>query len=66
MPESDAESPPVPSAQRCRTCDRPAKPEFEPFCSDRCRLLDLGSWLDGDRGIPLGPDESDELDEEPW
>lgn len=22
-------------------------PGFRPFCSDRCRLLDLGAWLDG-------------------
>ncbi|MDG1401761.1 MAG: DNA gyrase inhibitor YacG [Candidatus Binatia bacterium] len=22
-----------------------------PFCSDRCRLADLGSWLEGDYAI---------------
>jgi endogenous inhibitor of DNA gyrase (YacG/DUF329 family) len=21
--------------------------EFRPFCSERCRLADLGQWLDG-------------------
>lgn len=21
---------------------------YFPFCSDRCRLIDLGAWLDGD------------------
>jgi hypothetical protein len=25
---------------------------WRPFCSDRCRLLDLGEWLSGSRGIP--------------
>jgi endogenous inhibitor of DNA gyrase (YacG/DUF329 family) len=23
-----------------------------PFCSDRCRLLDLGKWLGGDYRVP--------------
>lgn len=34
---------------RCPTCESPL-PEGEkipsfPFCSDRCRLVDLGKWL---------------------
>ena len=24
-----------------------------PFCSDRCRLVDLGRWLDEGYGVPL-------------
>ena len=28
-----------------------ALPSF-PFCSDRCRLIDLGRWIDGDYQIP--------------
>ena len=23
-----------------------------PFCSERCRLLDLGKWLDGEYRVP--------------
>lgn len=35
--------------QRCPTCRGPAterdqNPTF-PFCSERCRLIDLGNWL---------------------
>ena len=26
-------------------------PSF-PFCSDRCKLVDLGRWIDGDYAIP--------------
>jgi endogenous inhibitor of DNA gyrase (YacG/DUF329 family) len=26
--------------------------EYFPFCSERCRLVDLGAWLDGDYRIP--------------
>jgi endogenous inhibitor of DNA gyrase (YacG/DUF329 family) len=34
-----------------------------PFCSDRCRLVDLGAWLDGVHRIatPLSEDDSDEV-----
>ena len=34
---------------RCPTCKNPVKnkgPEF-PFCSERCRLIDLGKWASG-------------------
>jgi endogenous inhibitor of DNA gyrase (YacG/DUF329 family) len=27
-----------------------------PFCSERCKLADLGKWLDGDYAIPGEPD----------
>ena len=23
-----------------------------PFCSERCRMLDLGAWLNEERGLP--------------
>jgi hypothetical protein len=25
---------------------------FRPFCSERCRLIDLGAWLSEQRAIP--------------
>lgn len=28
-----------------------AWPSF-PFCTERCRLIDLGRWIDGDYAIP--------------
>ncbi|HXZ32973.1 MAG TPA: DNA gyrase inhibitor YacG [Terriglobales bacterium] len=33
----------------CPTCKKPVRrrdPEF-PFCSERCRLIDLGKWASG-------------------
>jgi uncharacterized protein len=49
---------------RCPTCSRayaiaalPDLPSF-PFCSERCRLIDLGRWIDGAYVIP-GPKSSD-------
>jgi hypothetical protein len=35
---------------------------FFPFCSDRCRLVDLGQWLDGNYRIPVTPDQPDDED----
>jgi endogenous inhibitor of DNA gyrase (YacG/DUF329 family) len=29
-------------------------PSF-PFCTDRCRLVDLGRWIDGRNAIPAAP-----------
>ena len=39
-------------APSCPECGRPADPEHRPFCSARCRQVDLGRWLKGDYAIP--------------
>ncbi|MBL6459227.1 DNA gyrase inhibitor YacG [Belnapia sp. T6] len=41
----------------CPVCGRPADPEgrFRPFCSARCRQVDLGRWLAEDYAIPGEP-----------
>ena len=31
-----------------------------PFCSERCKLIDLGRWLDGKYQIPVVHDDLDE------
>ncbi|MBI4464718.1 MAG: DNA gyrase inhibitor YacG [Acidobacteria bacterium] len=30
----------------CKRSVRPSDPEF-PFCSERCRTMDLGNWASG-------------------
>ena len=44
-----------------------ALPSF-PFCTERCRLVDLGRWIDGAYAIPdkaqPGPDVVPEADDE--
>jgi endogenous inhibitor of DNA gyrase (YacG/DUF329 family) len=40
---------------RCPVCDAAvdlARTPTIPFCSDRCRLIDLGRWLDESYGVP--------------
>ena len=31
-----------------------------PFCSERCKLIDLGRWLDGAYQIPVAPEVEDD------
>ena len=40
---------------RCSICDKSFDPEESPampFCSERCRLIDLRGWLDEEYGLP--------------
>jgi len=38
---------------------------FRPFCSERCKLIDLGAWASGDYNIPSNPeDETDQSGQE--
>jgi endogenous inhibitor of DNA gyrase (YacG/DUF329 family) len=44
---------------------RPVDPAFAPFCSERCKLLDLGHWMDGDYRVPGERVPSDDRDDTP-
>ena len=57
------------TALRCPTCRAlVAKDnEYFPFCSDRCRLIDLGKWASGEYRISspiLDPEVLEGLSEE--
>jgi endogenous inhibitor of DNA gyrase (YacG/DUF329 family) len=53
-----------PQGVKCPTCRREiewSSSPFRPFCSERCRMIDLGAWLSEQRSIagdttPLEPD----------
>ncbi|MBT1443996.1 DNA gyrase inhibitor YacG [Shewanella sp. JM162201] len=34
---------------------------FKPFCSERCKLIDLGDWASEKHAIPVKDDISEEL-----
>lgn len=37
--------------------------KFRPFCSERCKLIDLGDWAEGRYAIPVAaPPEPEELE----
>jgi hypothetical protein len=48
-----------PKGKRCPICGKPASPEWLPFCSPRCRDVDLNRWLSGSYVIP-GSEKDDE------
>jgi uncharacterized protein len=56
----------VPQRLRCPTCQRPIEWSdqfpYRPFCSKRCRLIDLGAWLSEKHAISgdvaEGPDDA--------
>lgn len=54
---------------RCPICqtelDAPIQGEFRPFCSSRCKRLDLLNWLEGRYNLPrdLTPEELADLPE---
>ena len=54
----------------CPACKKDVAPDGKtfPFCSERCRLVDLGNWLDGryrvasqnDERMPDADEDSDD------
>lgn len=50
---------PTQTARPCPVCGKPAADASQPFCSPRCRDIDLNRWLSGTYVIP-GRDEEDE------
>jgi len=47
-------------AKPCPICGKPSTAENRPFCSERCRDVDLNRWLSGSYAIPARPDEDDD------
>jgi endogenous inhibitor of DNA gyrase (YacG/DUF329 family) len=43
---------------KCPICGRDTAPK-RAFCSDRCRQIDLGKWLNEDYRVPIDDSESE-------
>ncbi|MGH6715740.1 MAG: DNA gyrase inhibitor YacG [Bradyrhizobium sp.] len=50
-----------PKGRRCPICGKPAQEATRPFCSKRCRAVDLNRWLSGTYVVP-GSDDDEEGD----
>jgi uncharacterized protein len=50
----------------CPTCKKPVElgTSLFPFCSDRCRLIDLGRWADEEYRVPSTSSASVDLDQD--
>ncbi len=48
-----------PRTVECPTCKKPVewseRSKYRPFCSERCKLIDLGEWVSENRRIPGEP-----------
>jgi endogenous inhibitor of DNA gyrase (YacG/DUF329 family) len=49
-------------ATPCPICGKPATEASWPFCSERCRDVDLNRWLSNSYAIPGRKDEDEEAD----
>ena len=43
----------------CPICGKPAVAASQPFCSERCRDVDLNRWLSGSYAIPGSKDDDE-------
>ncbi|MBD0413118.1 DNA gyrase inhibitor YacG [Oryzicola mucosus] len=51
---------PLRPRRACPECGRPTERATYPFCSTRCKDIDLNRWLSGAYVIPARDDEQDE------
>ncbi|HEY6407048.1 MAG TPA: DNA gyrase inhibitor YacG, partial [Ktedonobacteraceae bacterium] len=50
------------SAKPCPICGKPATEASRPFCSERCRDVDLNRWLSNSYSIPAAKDDDEDAD----
>jgi endogenous inhibitor of DNA gyrase (YacG/DUF329 family) len=60
MPDQPPESTRPANTPRCPQCNKPRQQQFRPFCSARCRDVDLGKWFSGSYAIPVKDDDYDD------
>jgi len=58
-PEAPAGAPKIRS---CPICGRPADDAKKPFCSSRCRDVDLHRWLSGSYVVPGSENDEEDPD----
>jgi uncharacterized protein len=53
---------------KCPICDRPSPPRKDnpsfPFCGARCKMVDLGKWVNEEYRIPVEADDGGNEGEE--
>jgi hypothetical protein len=66
--EQERKEPSPGRAARCPICGQPRVHEYRPFCSARCRDIDLGRWFGEVYAVPAaepGYDEQEDEDDAP-
>ena len=49
-------------AKPCPICGKPAIETSKPFCSERCRDVDLNRWLSNSYAIPGKPEDDQDAE----
>ncbi len=47
----------------CPICNKTASNELTPFCSKRCKDVDLNRWFTGSYAVPVVEDDDEDGDE---
>jgi endogenous inhibitor of DNA gyrase (YacG/DUF329 family) len=53
---------PKETAKPCPICGKPATEASRPFCSERCRDVDLNRWLSDSYRIPAAKDDDEDAE----
>ena len=51
-----------PAGKPCPICGKPATEASKPFCSERCRDVDLNRWLSNSYAIPGAKEDDQDTD----
>ena len=60
--EETGKEPAKGAAKPCPICSKPATEASRPFCSERCRDVDLNRWLSNSYAIPAAKDDDEDAD----
>ncbi|MAY62179.1 MAG: DNA gyrase inhibitor YacG [Rhizobiales bacterium] len=61
---ADPKVTPLRKPQPCPECGKPSTRDSYPFCSERCRSIDLNRWFSGSYAIPVS-ESGENTEEEP-
>ena len=64
MPGADNKVTPLRPKRACPECGKPSARDTYPFCSKRCKDVDLNRWLSGSYAIPVTEAEENTQDGE--
>ena len=62
MPAEPPEDTKAGKPKPCPICGKPATEASKPFCSERCRDVDLNRWLSDSYKIPAARDDDEDAD----
>jgi endogenous inhibitor of DNA gyrase (YacG/DUF329 family) len=62
MPAKPPDNAKAGKAKPCPICGKPSTEASKPFCSERCRDVDLNRWLSDSYKIPAARDADEDAD----